>query len=263
MLRLHYKKMRYYLKNVPNELSLLRIFCLPLLWFFAFREHAFYLGLGIIFAGMTDALDGYIARKYYLITKLGSKLDTIADSLLTFSVAIWFWMLRPEIYLNHLSLWIVALSLCFLSLLIGIWYFRRFANLHLYTTKVAAIVCGFFTIHTFLADKYSPYFFYVAMGVFILSNVEAIAIQLTHSRINEHMGTILFDWILTKKQQQKIKKAEKKARRREKRALRREQKQEKKRQRKEQRRLQKEKELQKQNSTSLVDHHEDNFILPS
>jgi len=71
------------MKNLPNVLTVFRIILVPIfVWAF--------LGLGslpiacgiYILAGATDLLDGYIARKYNLITKLGTVLDPLADKLL-------------------------------------------------------------------------------------------------------------------------------------------------------------------------------------
>ena len=41
-------------------------------------------------AGVSDVLDGYIARKYDLTTKIGAALDPLADKLMTFAVLISF-----------------------------------------------------------------------------------------------------------------------------------------------------------------------------
>jgi CDP-diacylglycerol---glycerol-3-phosphate 3-phosphatidyltransferase len=71
--------------NLPNSLTLLRIFLVPflvvvLLTKFYGRE---YVGLGIfLIAAITDFLDGYFARRYNRMTRLGALLDPIADKLL-------------------------------------------------------------------------------------------------------------------------------------------------------------------------------------
>jgi len=74
-------------KNIPNILSIFRIILVP---FFAYA----FLSLKniplsciiYILAGLTDVIDGYIARKYDLISKLGTVLDPIADILLRLTV---------------------------------------------------------------------------------------------------------------------------------------------------------------------------------
>ena len=77
--------------NIPNILTTVRIILVPVyLWFFyTFGENKFkYAILILTIAGITDILDGYIARKYNMITRLGTVLDPIADKLTTFAVLI-------------------------------------------------------------------------------------------------------------------------------------------------------------------------------
>ncbi len=77
--------------SIPNILTTLRIILVPIyLWiFYTFGENKFkYAILILIIAGITDVLDGYIARKYNMITRLGAVLDPIADKLTTFAVLV-------------------------------------------------------------------------------------------------------------------------------------------------------------------------------
>jgi CDP-diacylglycerol--glycerol-3-phosphate 3-phosphatidyltransferase len=77
--------------NLPNSLTLFRIFLVPflvvvLLTKFSGREYA---GLSIfLVAAITDFFDGYIARRTNKITRLGTLLDPIADKLLISSALI-------------------------------------------------------------------------------------------------------------------------------------------------------------------------------
>ena len=72
--------------NTPNKLSLTRILLLPVFLFIYLADFIPYgklIGLFVFFfATFTDFLDGYIARKYNLVTDLGIFLDPIADKLL-------------------------------------------------------------------------------------------------------------------------------------------------------------------------------------
>ncbi len=77
--------------NIPNLLTIFRIFLVPiyLLVFFSGLDNRFILaGIIFILAGISDVLDGKIARKYNLITNLGTILDPIADKMMIFAVLI-------------------------------------------------------------------------------------------------------------------------------------------------------------------------------
>lgn len=77
--------------NVPNALSLLRLCLVPvfILTFFQPGANAHtWAALVYALAFATDIADGYIARKFDMITKLGRILDPLADKLMTFTVII-------------------------------------------------------------------------------------------------------------------------------------------------------------------------------
>lgn len=72
--------------NLPNKLTVLRLILIPVFTalFFITAIPYNYLISAIVFvlAAATDFLDGYIARKYKLVTDLGKFLDPIADKVL-------------------------------------------------------------------------------------------------------------------------------------------------------------------------------------
>ena len=77
--------------NLPNKLTLFRVFLIPVfvvvLIFYKQLglqlDIAKYIATGIfVLASCTDAIDGYIARKYNLITNFGKFMDPLADKLL-------------------------------------------------------------------------------------------------------------------------------------------------------------------------------------
>ena len=77
--------------NIPNALSLFRIILVPcfILAFFSGFSYAYVLAACIfLLAGITDIVDGKIARKYNQITMLGRFLDPFADKLMVFSALI-------------------------------------------------------------------------------------------------------------------------------------------------------------------------------
>lgn len=92
--------------NLPNIITIFRIILIPvfLFIFHSNLENRILLsGLIFLLAGFSDILDGQIARRYNLITKLGSVLDPFADKMMSFAVLISFtiakliplWILTP------------------------------------------------------------------------------------------------------------------------------------------------------------------------
>ena len=72
--------------NLPNKLTILRIILVPVFvaCFFLPVKGAMYIAAAVfVIAYFTDMLDGYIARKYNLITDFGKLMDPMADKLLT------------------------------------------------------------------------------------------------------------------------------------------------------------------------------------
>lgn len=79
--------------NIPNALTVLRILLVPVylyIFYSGSENNIFFAGLIFILAGITDVLDGYIARKYNLGTDLGAILDPFADKLMSFTILITF-----------------------------------------------------------------------------------------------------------------------------------------------------------------------------
>lgn len=71
--------------NLPNALTLLRIVLIPVfvvVLLVRIPYGDYFAALIFIIAAITDSLDGYLARKFQQITKLGIILDPIADKLL-------------------------------------------------------------------------------------------------------------------------------------------------------------------------------------
>lgn len=68
--------------NIPNSLTLLRILLVPVfIGFMTYGEYGFAL-LVLLVAGLTDGIDGLIARRWNQQTRLGAFLDPLADKLL-------------------------------------------------------------------------------------------------------------------------------------------------------------------------------------
>lgn len=177
--------------NLPNILSLARLVVfLPVLWVLALNEQSEWLGVVLIAALVTDALDGFCARRLGQVTALGAKLDSVADNSLMLSAVIWLLTLRPEVLHDRNGVVLAAaVAMWSVAIAIGWLRFRRFANLHLYSDKIAAAIGGVFLIVSFVSG-FHPWLYYLAAGTSIAANLEGALLLLTRDRVDEHMGSI-------------------------------------------------------------------------
>lgn len=74
--------------NLPNALTLVRIFAVPVLVALLMTKYMLVAAVIFLAASLTDLLDGYLARKRGQITTLGVLLDPVADKLLISSAFI-------------------------------------------------------------------------------------------------------------------------------------------------------------------------------
>lgn len=80
--------------NLPNKLTVFRIILIPIFVFLMLTKIVpygnIYAGFVFILACVTDFLDGYLARKYNLITTFGKFMDPLADKLLVCAALVCF-----------------------------------------------------------------------------------------------------------------------------------------------------------------------------
>ena len=82
-----------YLKSIPNLISIIRIILIIPILLLIYSESYDSALLLFLLAGLSDALDGYLAKKFDWRTRVGALLDPVADKLLvagTFIILTWF-----------------------------------------------------------------------------------------------------------------------------------------------------------------------------
>ena len=92
--------------NVPNALSLVRIALIPVFVVLYVTHHDRWAFGALLLSGITDVLDGFIARRFHQITDCGKLLDPLSDKLTQVAVAV----ALTTRYLELLPLAILCLS---------------------------------------------------------------------------------------------------------------------------------------------------------
>jgi cardiolipin synthase (CMP-forming) len=83
--------------SLADWLTSARLLLVVVLWPVALAGAGLLVGLGLIAAGVTDALDGYVARRTGRQSLRGAHLDAVADIALMLSGAAWLELLHPQI----------------------------------------------------------------------------------------------------------------------------------------------------------------------
>lgn len=137
--------------NIPNCLCFFRILLIPLflyVYFVAdFKNRYLVAAFVLVISGISDFLDGFIARKFNMVTDFGKFIDPVADKLTQFVVAITLlfsyplaWVLLIIIILKDLMLAIVGLYLYDYGLKItGASWWGKIATVYFYVIVIVLI----------------------------------------------------------------------------------------------------------------------------
>lgn len=94
--------------NIANKITMLRILLIPVFMVLMLIEFPYHMEAALVvflIASLTDKLDGYLARKYNMITDFGKFMDPLADKLLITGALVVF------IQLGRIESWIVFVIL--------------------------------------------------------------------------------------------------------------------------------------------------------
>ena len=177
--------------QVPNLLSGFRLLLAVVLWIPAMLDLPLLVGAGLIMAGLTDMLDGFLARRWGAATEYGSRLDSAADMVLVVCAAFWVILVEPSVFFDNKLLVLSWMLMGTASLVVGLVKFRRIPDLHLYMTKASSAAGYVFIIFMFVVG-YSAALFYIASALLIISTLESLLLQLLTHKPDEHVRSILY-----------------------------------------------------------------------
>ncbi len=92
-------------KHVPNILTIIRFLLIPFIVYFIFTEQFILAFVFFTISGITDVADGFIARKFNLVSNFGKLMDPLADKLTQICT------LGSLALVNIIPLWILIIVL--------------------------------------------------------------------------------------------------------------------------------------------------------
>jgi cardiolipin synthase len=183
--------------NVPNILTILRFILVPIFAYFLSTRH--YITAAAIFlgGGLTDVLDGYIARKYNLVTSWGKIADPLADKLMQATA-----MVILSFYLKVIPIELIVIMLV-KEVLIGVgaivlykrnshvvsanWY-GKIATVFFYLAVIMLLFDNVFGFETMLGVEFNRLFFIIAVLVALFAFSMYISKFFRIKRQNEGKG---------------------------------------------------------------------------
>ncbi|WP_246240303.1 CDP-alcohol phosphatidyltransferase family protein [Anaerocolumna sedimenticola] len=173
------------MKYIANMITATRI-VLSLILFFMFQYPWIFITLYMI-CGLSDILDGYIARKTNTQTELGAKLDTIAD-LIFFTIIAAFvilWM-RQEL-IRFIPFLILIMIIRLINIGIGVYKYHTFVILHTWGNKFTGLLT-FITPIISIIHQYEV--LWLICGIAVLSALEETLIHITSKHLNRNRESI-------------------------------------------------------------------------
>ena len=166
------------MKSIANYTSIVRIFLALTLALAKPLSIAFF--VIYIACGISDVYDGYIARKTNTASKLGEKLDSVADLIVVVVLMI---VLYPIINLTFkIIVWIVIIAIIrVVSLMVVFIKYKTFGILHTYGNKITGFLL--FTFPLLLAFVQFDVLMYIICVVASISAIEELLIHLSSKEL--------------------------------------------------------------------------------
>ena len=163
-------------KQLPNLLSLLRIVVLaPLMVALAWATGSRPWFLALFGAALvTDALDGFLARRLGAESDLGRRLDSWGDYAMTAAVVAAIWRLWPEVVQQEWPWFVTTLVGCFAIVAYGLVRWRRVLGFHTWLAKAMAMILPAGVV--VLLAGWSAVPFHAAVILQVLCGVEEMVI---------------------------------------------------------------------------------------
>ncbi len=183
------------LKTIPNMLSISRLILIPAMTIPCFfinndeQARSIFLIMFIII-GITDKLDGTIARYLNQTSHLGAKLDTMADMVFYPLIALWLYHFSPQVVSGWWNLIYILMGLFFLKLILGKIKFGEIPVFHTIGGKTFAASLYFFMIVAILYPDTAAKLFPILCLIGYINQIEEMYIFMTRDNVDENIKSV-------------------------------------------------------------------------
>jgi phosphatidylglycerophosphate synthase len=181
---------------IINAITFYRLIAAPFLLFLLLNGQVGLFKWLLAFSFFTDAIDGFLARKYKITSILGARLDSIADDLTVGVATVGLFVVEPAFIKQYTGLLFLLLGLFIIENILAYIRYRRFTSFHTYLAKTAALFQGLFLILFYFTGPIEFLFFFaIAFTMADLLEEIVLVLILPHWQNNVHG----LPWVLSKK----------------------------------------------------------------
>lgn len=188
--------------NIADWFSFYRIMAVPLLvaliWFGERQIFTWFLFISYL----TDAIDGFLARRLKITSARGSQLDSIGDQITLVIGLIGIWFFENEFILENYKLILLAFVPYIIQMIIAFSKYGKATAFHTYLAKFSAVIQSVFILWLlFFGPVYWLFYLMVIIGV--LETIEEITLIFMYDKWVEDVKGIF--WAL--KDERRLKKS--------------------------------------------------------
>ena len=167
-------------KHIPNALTILRFILIPFIIVYIVQDKYIEAFIFLTISGLTDILDGTIARKFNFITNFGKLIDPLADKATQISILVTLslkdiipmWILII-VFIKEFAMISGASFLYGKELVVSSKWFGKLSTVLFYLTIVASFTIKYWNTvsQSFILPQFDIYIYYLALAATVFSLV--------------------------------------------------------------------------------------------
>src|SRR5687768_16366651 len=128
----------------------------------------------LAFSFFTDSIDGVLARKFKVVSVMGSRIDSIGDDLTVLVAVIGIYFFEPAFIHQYYHWLLILFGRLLIQTILTLYRYGRPTSFHTYLAKLAMLFRGIFLILLFFLPEWPVVLFFIALGVIMLDLIEEI-----------------------------------------------------------------------------------------
>jgi CDP-diacylglycerol--glycerol-3-phosphate 3-phosphatidyltransferase len=161
--------------NIADWFSFYRVIAAPFLLLLIWLDTQVFFTWFLLISYLTDAIDGFLARRLKVTSARGSQLDSIGDQITLITGIIGLFYFETTFIKENITLLFIALSPYLIQMFLAFYKYGKATAFHTYLAKTSAVLQALFVLWSlFFNPEYSLFYLMIIVGV--LETIEEISL---------------------------------------------------------------------------------------